>query len=173
MVLLRLAQRPAALTAAAGFLSAALACGALACAPAAHAHEFSVGDITVEHPYATPTPPGATAGAVYFRALVNGGKRADRLVAAQTDVAERVELHRTLMQDGVARMRETDAIEIPAGGRVDMRHGRGLHLMLVGLKRPLAIGDRFEVRLRFEHAGEGRVRVDVAQPKDASAGHQH
>lgn len=70
-------------------------------------------------------------GAAYM--TIYGGARADRLVSAQSPVAERVELHRTTQQNGVMRMERVDALPIPAGQPLRLAPG-GLHLMLFGLK---------------------------------------
>ncbi len=142
-------------------------------APAlASAHGSRVGDIVVEHPYATPTPDGARNGAAYLRALVNRGKVADRLVGAFTPRAQAVEFHRRVRDGDVMRMRAIDAIEIPAGAQVKLRHDGDVHLMLVGLDAPLRDGERFAMRLRFERAGELEVTVWVQTPRGGDV-HRH
>ena len=84
--------------------------------------------------------------------LVNEGREDDRLVAAQTDVAATVEIHQTTMDGDVMRMQQVAAIEIPAGGQVELEPG-DYHIMLIGLHRDLAVGDRFSVTLTFEKSG--------------------
>jgi periplasmic copper chaperone A len=136
------------------------------------AHDFRAGTVSIDHPYATPTPPGARNGAVYFRAIENRGTQPDALVGATSPVAGSVEIHRTTRTDDVARMREVDRIDLPGGARLTVRPGGDWHLMLVDLKRPLAEGDRFTVRLRFERGGEREVAVWVQRPREAG-GHRH
>jgi len=149
-----------------------LALGAALCPMLAEAHGSRVGDLTVDHPYATPTPAGARTGAAYLRGLINRGKEADYLIAAATPRAESVEFHRSTLEGGVMRMRAVDAIEIPPGAELKLRHDGGLHLMLVGLKEPLLDGQRFPMRLRFRHAGEIEVMVWVQKPQGRTA-HAH
>jgi copper(I)-binding protein len=141
----------------------------------AHAHGSSAGDIRIDHPYATPTRPGLSTGAVYFRALRNEGGVEDRLVSAQTPAARRVELHRMQMDGAVMRMREVESILLPTGSGPSFRHGQSdaYHLMLINLKAPLKEGDQFPVWLRFENAGEKEVTVWVQRPKGASSDHHH
>lgn len=142
---------------------------------AAQAHGFSAGDVSVEHPYALPTPPGARTGAVYFRAIRNGARQPDRLVGASTPVADRVELHESAVDGaGVMRMREITALELPPRKALRLRHGGGFHLMLIGLRSPLEIGERFPLRLTFERGGETEVMVWIQQPKgDRVDEHRH
>lgn len=141
----------------------------------ASAHDFKAGSVVIEHPYATPTPPGARTGAVYFRALRNEGKVPDKLIGARTPAAGSVEIHRAGIDgQGVMRMRELEALELPPGAAPNLRHGGELHLMLVDLKAPLKVGDRFPVVLKFEKGGETEVNVWVQQPKERAAeGHRH
>ena len=136
------------------------------------AHEFTAGSIVMVHPYATPSL--GTTGAVYFRSIRNRSEGADRLVSASSPVAARVGLHTMNMDGNVMRMREVQAIELPARSETKMGHAQtsGYHLMLEGLKAPLKDGDRFDLTLRFEEAGERTVQIWVQTPR-GSAAHQH
>ena len=63
------------------------------------------------------------------------------------------------MDNGVMKMRElTDGLAIPAGGTVALKPG-SYHVMLIGLKKPLAAGDLFPLTLNFEKAGNVSVTV--------------
>ena len=154
--------------------------GALLVMPSVWAHDFRVGDLRIDHPYATPTLPGLRTGAVYFRGIRNTGAAADRLLSASTPVAGRVEIHRMQMQGDVMRMRAVPSLDLPAGATVAMKHGTpdGYHLMLLDLKAPLKDGERFPATLAFEKAGTQEVKVWVQTPRAAdpasnAAGHSH
>ena len=154
-------------------VSAALAASAALAGPAL-AHDFRLGPLRIDHPYATPTPPGASTGAAYLRGIRNTGEQADRLIGASTPAARAVEIHRSVIDaQNVMRMRAIDGIDLPPKGEVQLRHGGEHHLMLIGLQQPLNNGDRFPMTLRFEKAGEREVTVLVQQPRDAAGAHQH
>jgi periplasmic copper chaperone A len=138
----------------------------------AAAHGSRLGDIVVDHPYATPTPAGARTGAAYLRGLLNRGRQPDRLIGASTPLADTVEFHRSSRDGDVMRMRAVDAIDVPAGAELRLRHDGDTHLMLVGLKEPLRDGQRFPLRLRFERAGEVEVMVWVQTPHNGGT-HRH
>jgi len=143
-------------------------------APPASAHGFDLGPLRIDHPYATPTPPGAGTGAAYLRGIRNTGTQADRLLGASTPAARVVEIHRSVVDaNNVMRMRAIDGLTVPPRGEVQLRHGGEHHLMLIGLKAPLKDGDRFPMTLRFEKAGEREVMVWVQQPRDAAGAHEH
>ena len=143
----------------------------------AQAHGASAGDISIGHPFATPTPAGMHAGGAYIATLENRGKQADRLLRAATPVAGRVELHTMALDaSGVMRMREQADIPLPPGAVLKMRPGQGYHLMLMELKQPLKEGDTFPLTLEFERAGKVEVKVYVQRPlaRGASAPeHEH
>lgn len=147
----------------------------LLAATTAHAHDFRAGNLIIDHPYAIPSLAGAGNGAAYFRGIRNRGATADRLLSATTAAAERVELHEMKMDGDVMRMREVPAIDLPAGEEVQLRHGQRFHLMLISLRQPLATGDSFDLTLKFEKAGEHKVKVSVQQPRSGSGkgGHSH
>jgi copper(I)-binding protein len=142
--------------------------------PYASAHDFKLGALRIDHPYATPTPASAKTGAAYLRTLRNTGDQADRLIGATTPAARAVEIHRSVIDaQNVMRMRAIDGIDLPPRAEMQLRHGGEHHLMLTDLKAPLKDGDRFPMTLRFEKAGEREVMVWVQTPRGAASEHQH
>lgn len=106
---------------------------------------------------------GGANSAVYM-GLINSADAADRLVAAQTDVANAVEIHETKMEGDVMRMQQVEGgIEIPAKTQVELKPG-GLHVMLIGLTRDLNVGDKFPVTLQFASGKSLTVETEVRQP---------
>ena len=141
----------------------AVACGVLL-AGAAAAHEFKVGELTIEHPWARPAAQGNSAA---YLVIENQGP-ADRLVGIATDVAGTAEMHSTTIDaQGVGRMVPVEAIDVPQGAEAKLAPG-GLHIMLIGLKQPLQEGQEFPLTLTFEKAGA--ITVEVAVEKKASHG---
>ncbi len=121
----------------------------------ASAHEFKSGDLSIGHPYARPTAPSQPTGGGYLTLTSKG--RADRLLSASTPIAREVQLHSMKMEGDVMRMREVDAIEVPADTLVELKPG-GFHLMFVGLKEPLKVGQQLPAQapLREGRRGHGR-----------------
>ncbi|MCQ4347215.1 copper chaperone PCu(A)C [Pseudomonas stutzeri] len=139
----------------------------LAAALPSFAEEYKVGALTIDQPWSRELPPNAPAGAAYFT-LHNQGD-ADRLVAASTPRAGHSELHAHLHQDGLMKMVQIPAVEIPAKGAVAFQPG-GNHVMLFGLAQPLKAGERFPLTLEFEKAGKVEVQVEV-RSADGHMGH--
>lgn len=107
-----------------------------------------------ETPLAGGTGPG-------FMSIRNTGSDDDRLLSASSTATASVELHEMSMADGQMTMRaRPEGLLIPAGGQVDLAPG-GLHLMLIGVREPLAAGQTLPVELRFEKAGTVTVELTV------------
>lgn len=132
---------------------------------AAHAHDYSTGQLHIEHPWSREMPPVAPTAAVYF-VVHNNGDQADRLLGLDTPVAGKAELHEHVHADGVMKMQQVQAVEIPAGGEVRFEP-MGYHVMLFGVKQQAKAGERFPLTLTFEKAG--MVELDVAVQKDPPA----
>lgn len=133
------------------------------------AHDYKAGALHIDHPWARPTPGGVNNGAAYF-SIRNGGGKPDVLIAAKAAISEKAELHRHIDDHGIMRMRAVeDGIAIAPEATVTLQPG-GLHVMLFGLKRPLAEGDEFPLSLTFRDAGEVTVLVKV-EKTPAGAGH--
>lgn len=95
-----------------------------------------------------------------FMTLRNTGTAPDRLVSAASPLPRMVEIHTTVRDGEVMRMRPVDAVEVPPGGSVTLAPG-GLHIMLMGLSQPMPAGSTVPVTLTFEHAGAVPVQVPV------------
>ena len=120
--------------------------------------------------WARPTIAGQSGSAAYLT-IHNGGRSADRLLAASSPAAASASLHATNTAGGVARMRGAGPQLIGPGKALSMQPG-GMHIMLSGLKAPLRAGTRLPLTLRFQHAGLVRVSVPV-QMSAPDARHAH
>jgi copper(I)-binding protein len=118
--------------------------------------------LTVTNAWSRSTPPVAKVGVVYFT-LTNDTGKSDRLLKLSASVAEKVEVHRTEVQDGIARMREVVVLHVDAGQTLEFKPG-GMHVMLMGLRKPLVAGTAYELDLLFEVAGARKVKVLVRDP---------
>ncbi|MFP4537803.1 MAG: copper chaperone PCu(A)C [Dichotomicrobium sp.] len=132
---------------------------------AAHAHVETVSDLEIVHPWAKASLKGVPNSAAYM-AITNTGDTDDRLVAVSAEVSENTELHTMSMEEGVMRMRRIEGgLILPAGETVVLEPG-GKHIMLIGLRRQLKPGDRFDLSFTFENAGEHTIEVRVPEAQE-------
>jgi periplasmic copper chaperone A len=106
----------------------------------------------------TPQPAARDIATVYLT-IRNTGETDDALIAASTDITERVELHQSIVENGLVTMRHVEELVVPAGGQLVLEPG-GHHLMLIN-PEPLAEGDTYTLRLTFRESDDLDVEVPV------------
>jgi periplasmic copper chaperone A len=143
---------------------------AIAIATSGHAHEIKSGNFEIFHPSA-PATVGEAKNAVVFMTIDNRGAAPDRLVGAESPIAERVELHRHETEDGATKMRPVDAVDLPPGTSVKLT-ASGVHLMMFGLRRALVEYGTFPMTLIFERAGRVDVEVQIDEAGATEPTHQ-
>ncbi len=145
----------------------------LALAPVA-AHDYGADTLEIEHPWARPTITQSVPGSAYMT-IRNTGDEDDTLLAVTVpgEVADSAELHTTVMENGIARMRlASGGLRIPAGNALEFKP-LGNHIMLIGLKKRLETGMKIQAALLFEHAGRVEVEFWVEQPADGAGDDGH
>ena len=107
-----------------------------------------------------------------FMTLDNPGTEDLALVAASSPVADAAELHEMAVVDGTRVMR-------PVAGGIPLEAGRGkllepggYHVMLLGLRQPLAPGDEVDLTLEFSDGTTEQLTVPVKAFTEEE-GHYH
>jgi len=117
------------------------------------------GGLSITNAWSRTTPPGVTVGVAYFT-LKNDTGKPDRLLKISSPVASKLQVHRTEILDGIARMREVAVLHVDAGQTLEFAPN-GMHVMLMGLKNPLVEGQTFDIEMLFEVAGPRTVEVAI------------
>jgi copper(I)-binding protein len=109
--------------------------------------------------------PGAMGGNSAIYMIIDNPTSGDEvLLSAESDIASAVELHKSMMSaDGTMMMQQQENIPVAANSQVSLQPG-GLHIMLIGLNKDLAVGDTFSVTLHFQTAGDQTSEVTVKEP---------
>jgi copper(I)-binding protein len=147
---------------------------ALSCS--AHAYDYKVGALEIDHPWSRAVPKGATVAAGYVT-IKNTGTEPDRLVGGSTPVAGKFEVHEMSMDKGIMKMRPVaGGVEIKPGETLELKP-QSFHIMMMGLKQPIEKGKPFKGSLVFEKAGAVDVDFAVeavgATPAAAAPAHHH
>jgi len=107
-------------------------------------------------------PPGVGVAAAYLE-IHNRGAAPATLTGAESVRFERVEMHESMIHDGMAAMHQLDGVEIPAGASVAFAPG-GRHFMLFG-KPPLPrAGEEVTLTLRFADGTAIELKAPVRRP---------
>nr|WP_298135867.1 copper chaperone PCu(A)C [uncultured Pseudomonas sp.] len=131
----------------------------------AYAHDYTLGQLHIEHPWSREMPPVAPTAAAYF-VVHNSADSPDRLLEVSSPVAGKAEFHEHLHEDGVMKMQQVPSVVVPAAGEVRFEP-MGYHVMLFDLKQQAKAGERFPLKLTFEKAGV--IELEVAVQKDPPA----
>ena len=125
--------------------------------------------IVASDAWARPTLTGTRTGAVYLM-LSNRGSAPDHLIGVSTPVADRAELHEDMTENGMMSMNAVPDLALAPGGSTAIEPGR-YHIMLIGMKKSVNVGERFPITLTFATAPPLEVIVAVTRtpPKSASA----
>jgi periplasmic copper chaperone A len=143
--------------------------------------------IEISDAWARTSPMVEGAGAAYM-VIKNTGTEADKLVGASSPAAKTAQVHETYVveaspeasMDGgmggmkspaasmdmgsgsgeMMGMRQIESLDIPAGGSVELKPG-SYHIMLLELVAPLKAGDKIDITLKFEKAGDVKVTTEV------------
>ncbi|WP_025565348.1 copper chaperone PCu(A)C [Psychromonas sp. SP041] len=114
-------------------------------------------DISEQHIRAT--PPHAKNSAAFFTITNNTNKNVN-LVAVQSDIAEQIQIHTNINEDGLMKMRQVDTIMIKANSSTSLQPG-GYHVMFLGLKNDLIEGQSIKLTLYFDNGEQIKVNTPV------------
>ena len=97
--------------------------------------------------------------AVYF-VMHNHASETDELTGVTSDAAQAVELDETTVVSDVAQMKKLESVPVEAFAEIEFAPW-GYHVMLIGLKQDLNVGDEIEIVLHFKNQEDIRIKVPV------------
>ena len=124
--------------------------------------QASTSELTFNDPWIRGSAPGQKNGAGYL-VIENKSNQPAALVSADSDRADRIELHTIVREEGVAKMREVPEILVPANDSVTLQPG-GYHVMFIGLTQPFKEGESVPVKLNFANGQSVEVSFSVKSP---------
>ena len=131
----------------------------------------AAGTLEISHAWIREAPPSSKVLAAYM-SITNQGETAITINGISSPEFESAEVHRTVINEGVARMLHIEQLEIPANGNVTLEPG-GLHLMLFNPERALAAGDTVTLTIHLGNDTCLTVRADVLRQVNGEQMHQH
>lgn len=117
-------------------------------------------DLKVDSAWIREAPANATSLAGYA-VLKNTGAKALSVVSMQSAAFDKIELHESLTENGVAKMRAIDKLEIAPGGKVEFAPS-GKHFMLLNPKPGLRSGDAVAIKIKDAGGCETTVNFKVS-----------
>jgi copper(I)-binding protein len=152
------------------FAALAFVSGSLLLLPMAAAGDAAQ-SISIKNPYVRAVPPGQPNSAA-FMALHNDSTHTYAIVSAESPAASIVELHNHVMEEGMMKMRQVEKIDLPAKGEAILQPG-GLHVMLIGLKDQLQVGQSVDITLQFDDGSSKQIQAPVQKIQMKMHKHMH
>jgi copper(I)-binding protein len=125
-------------------------------------------EIEVKDAYVRATPPGLPNSAMFMKVENNSDKDV-AILKATSNISKVVELHTHSMKDGVMKMYQVPKIDVKAKSTTELKPG-GFHIMLIGLHKPLKVGEEVTFTLEFSN---GKTTTITAPIKTVMAGMNH
>lgn len=116
--------------------------------------------IEIRDQWVKATHEGQDVGAAFLTII---SKDETSLISVESDVAENVEIHSMVMDDGIMKMSMLDTLPLPANKPTELKPG-GFHLMLFDLKQPLVDGAKAKFTLHFKNTAGLEKTITVTSP---------
>ena len=133
----------------------------------AGAQNASIGSLEIRDAWVRESIGPAKTAAGYLE-LHNGGQEAVTVTGISSESAERAQLHKTVRDGDVIRMRPLESITIAPGKTVPLLPG-GMHIMFMGVGEPLRPGMEVDLTLTLSNGRAGHLKVPV-RALNANAG---
>ncbi len=131
----------------------------------------AAGHLVVEDAWIRTAPPAAAMRAGYAT-LRNAGDAPLVVRGATSEVFGGVSIHATVIENGMARMRELPQILLAAGESVSLEPG-GKHLMLMRPVRELEAGAKLVIRFEIEDGSSAEAEFVVRDTAASADDHAH
>jgi copper(I)-binding protein len=129
------------------------------------------GSITVDSAWIREAPPGMMMLAGYM-VVSNGSDESRAIVSASGEDFGYIELHRSMIKDGMAKMIPQENIPVPAKGSVELKPG-DYHLMLMQPKKDLKAGEESTLTIVMDNGESITITAPVKKPDSDMMMHHH
>ncbi|MCI6579953.1 MAG: copper chaperone PCu(A)C [Campylobacter sp.] len=116
-------------------------------------------DIEIEGAYARASIPNVSNSAAFF-VIKNNSDKDIAITSANSDIAEKNELHTHIKENKMMKMMKIEKLVVPAKSSLELKSG-GDHVMLMGLKKELKAGDEINLELSFSDGDKKNIKVPV------------
>ncbi|ACO03664.1 MAG TPA: copper chaperone PCu(A)C [Persephonella sp.] len=120
---------------------------------------FSQPEILIKDPWVRAVPPTMNMTAGYM-VIENKGDQDDYLIGIESDISKMADLHVTVEENNVVKMKHIKKLKIPARSKVELKPG-GYHIMFMKLNKKLLPGKKARIILIFEKSGKKVVEAEV------------
>ena len=116
-------------------------------------------DVEIDGAYARASIPNVPNSAAFF-VIKNNSDKDIAITSANSDIAEKNELHTHIKENQMLKMMKIEKLVVPAKSSLELKSG-GDHVMLMGLKKELKAGDEISLELSFSDGDKKSIKVPV------------
>lgn len=116
-------------------------------------------DVEIDGAYARASIPNVPNSAAFF-VIKNNSDKDIAITSANSDIAEKNELHTHIKENKMMKMMKIEKLVVPAKSSLELKSG-GDHVMLMGLKKELKVGDEINLELSFSDGDKKSIKVPV------------
>lgn len=116
-------------------------------------------DVEIDGAYARASIPNVPNSAAFF-VIKNNSDKDIAITSANSDIAEKNELHTHIKENQMLKMMKIEKLVVPAKSSLELKSG-GDHVMLIGLKKELKAGDEISLELSFSDGDKKSIKVPV------------
>ena len=116
-------------------------------------------DVEIDGAYARASIPNVPNSAAFF-VIKNNSDKDIAITGANSDIAEKNELHTHIKENKMMKMMKIEKLVVPAKSSLELKSG-GDHVMLMGLKKELKVGDEISLELSFSDGDKKSIKVPV------------
>ena len=116
-------------------------------------------DVEIDGAYARASIPNVPNSAAFF-VIKNNSDKDIAITSANSDIAEKNELHTHIKENKMMKMMKIEKLVVPAKSSLELKSGSD-HVMLMGLKKELKAGDEINLELSFSDGDKKSIKVPV------------
>ena len=116
-------------------------------------------DVEIDGAYARASIPNVPNSAAFF-VIKNNSDKDIAITSANSDIAEKNELHTHIKENQMLKMMKIEKLVVPAKSSLELKSG-GDHVMLIGLKKELKAGNEISLELSFSDGDKKSIKVPV------------
>lgn len=116
-------------------------------------------NVEIDGAYARASIPNVPNSAAFF-VIKNNSDKDIAITSANSDIAEKNELHTHIKENQMLKMIKIEKLVVPAKSSLELKSG-GDHVMLIGLKKELKAGDEISLELSFSDGDKKSIKVPV------------
>ncbi len=95
-----------------------------------------------------------------FAVVENTGTTPKSIVAASSDISDKVELHEMKNEGGKMSMSPVKKMDVPAKGKLELKPG-SFHVMLFDVKKKIADGEKISLTFTFDDGSKVTTEAQV------------